>query len=131
MVRIAWAWAAELFAALHALEHDDVALIDVAQITIRGTLVLCAEVSGESLSESALRRALGERAIQGEGIGVEVAAVTPSADPPGRRLLVTMLAPTISAGQFERSSPRSPRAARRVSASSTSRATRWTATSSS
>ncbi len=91
---------AELFAALHTLEHEDVRLIDVAQITIRGTLVLCAEVSGEALSASSLHEALAGRAIEGEGIGVSVEAVTPSDAPPGRRLLVTLLAPSISAGQL-------------------------------
>lgn len=91
---------AELFAALHALEHEDVRLIDVAQITIRGTLVLCAEVAGESLNASSLHEALAERAIEGEGIGVSVEAVTPGEAPSGRRLLVTMLAPSISAGQL-------------------------------
>ena len=40
---------AELFNALHSLEGEDVRLIDVAQITIRGTLVLCAEVSREGV----------------------------------------------------------------------------------
>ena len=48
---------AELFAALHTLEHEDVRLMDVAQITIRGTLVLCAEVSGEPSSGGSPRKA--------------------------------------------------------------------------
>lgn len=92
---------AELFSALHALE-DDVRLMDVAQITIRGTLVLCAEVSSESpLTRDALVASLAKRPIATEGMSVHVVAVTPRDDVDGRRLLVTLLAPTISAGQLE------------------------------
>jgi phosphoserine phosphatase len=93
---------AELFNALHSLESDDVHLIDVAQITIRGTLVLCAEVTSQrGLSEAALSSVLAERSIEGEGISVHVSAVTPTDTLEGRRLLVTLLAPSISAGQLE------------------------------
>ncbi|MFY9782768.1 MAG: phosphoserine phosphatase SerB [Acidimicrobiales bacterium] len=93
---------AELFNALHSLEGEDVRLMDVAQITIRGTLVLCAEVSSASLlTRDSLIRTLGERNIEGEGMGVHVEEVTPKDDVDGRRLLVTLLAPEISAGQLE------------------------------
>jgi phosphoserine phosphatase len=93
---------AELFNALHALEGDDVRLMDVAQITIRGTLVLCAEVSSESaLTRDALVANLAKRPIATDGMSVNVVAVTPRDDVDGRRLLVTLLAPTISAGQLE------------------------------
>jgi phosphoserine phosphatase len=93
---------AELFGALHDLEGDDVHLMDVAQITIRGTLVLCAEVSSESvLTRDALVANLAKRPIATEGMSVSVAAVTPRDDVDGRRLLVTLLAPNISAGQLE------------------------------
>ncbi len=93
---------AELFNALHHLENDDVRLMDVAQITIRGTLVLCAEVSSESaLTRDALVASLAKRPIATEGMSVSVSAVTPRDDVEGRRLLVTLLAPTISAGQLE------------------------------
>jgi phosphoserine phosphatase len=93
---------AELFNALHSLENDDVHLIDVAQITIRGTLVLCAEVTSQNeLSETTLRAALETRSIEGEGISVQVNEVVDSDVIDGRRLLVTMLAPSISAGQLE------------------------------
>ncbi|HEV7958841.1 MAG TPA: phosphoserine phosphatase SerB [Acidimicrobiales bacterium] len=94
---------AELFDALHALEGDDVHLMDVAQITIRGTLVLCAEVSSESaLTRDALVASLAKRPIATEGMNVNVTTVTPRDDIDGRRLLVTLLAPNISAGQLER-----------------------------
>jgi phosphoserine phosphatase len=94
---------AELFDALHALEGDDVRLMDVAQITIRGTLVLCAEVSSESaLTRDALTASLAKRPIATEGMNVSVTTVTPRDDVDGRRLLVTLLAPNISAGQLEK-----------------------------
>jgi phosphoserine phosphatase len=93
---------AELFNALHDLETDEVCLMDVAQITIRGTLVLCAEVSSESaLTRDALVANLAKRPIATDGMSISVAAVTPRDDVDGRRLLVTMLAPNISAGQLE------------------------------
>lgn len=93
---------AELFAALAALEGDAVALMDVAQITIRGTLVLCAEVAGEGLGPAAIATALATRDVAGRGIEVRVEAVTPSDDVIGRRLLVTLLAPSIRADQLHR-----------------------------
>jgi phosphoserine phosphatase len=93
---------AELFRALHSVANVDVQLMDVAQITIRGTLVLCAEVSGESdLTHDSLAAALRERTIEGEGITVQVLEVTPADTMAGRRLLVTLLAPAISAAQLE------------------------------
>jgi phosphoserine phosphatase len=93
---------AELFNALHDLEDGDVRLMDVAQITIRGTLVLCAEVSSESaLTRDALVANLAKRPIATDGMSVSVTAVTPRDDVDGRRLLVTLLAPNISAGQLE------------------------------
>jgi phosphoserine phosphatase len=91
---------AELFHALHSLESDDVLLMDVAQITIRGTLILCAEVSGDALTRDALVHALSERRIEGEGMGVSVEEVVPNDEVDGRRLLVTLLAPEITAGQL-------------------------------
>jgi len=93
---------AELFGALHSVANVDVQLMDVAQITIRGTLVLCAEVSGESnLTHDSLTAALLARTIEGEGITVQVQEVTPTDTMAGRRLLVTLLAPAISAIQLE------------------------------
>jgi phosphoserine phosphatase len=93
---------AELFHALHSLEDDDVRLLDVAQITIRGTLVLCAEVSSASrLTKATLTEALLEREIEGQGMSVHVETVTPTEAIEGRRLLVTLVAPRIEAGQLE------------------------------
>jgi phosphoserine phosphatase len=75
--------------------------MDVAQITIRGTLVLCAEVSSSSLTHESLMTSLSERNIEGDGIRVSIEEVTPRDDVDGRRLLVTLLAPEISSGQLE------------------------------
>jgi phosphoserine phosphatase len=93
---------AELFNALHSVEGDDVRLMDVAQITIRGTLILCAEVSSASLlTHESLMKTLSQRNIEGNGIRVSVEEVVPKDEVDGRRLLVTLLAPEISAGQLE------------------------------
>src|SRR5208282_6916082 len=92
---------AELFHALHSLEGDDVQLMDVAQITIRGTLVLCAEVSSASLTRETLSASLSECKIEGDGMRVSIEEVTPRDEVDGRRLLVTLLAPEISGGQLE------------------------------
>ncbi len=93
---------AELFHGLHSLEGEGVHLVDVAQITIRGTLVLCAEVITESnLTAASLTAVLLEREIEGHGMSVQVEAVTPTDAIEGRRLLVTLLAPQITAGQLE------------------------------
>jgi phosphoserine phosphatase len=76
--------------------------MDVAQITIRGTLVLCAEVSAESPStRDALVASLAKRPIATDGMTATVVEVTPSDEQSGRRLLVTLLAPNISGGQLE------------------------------
>jgi phosphoserine phosphatase len=93
---------AELFAALTSLHDIGVEITDVAQITIRGALVLCAEVSGqEPLGAGVIERALAQRDITGGGISTTVEAVTPSDVSDGRRLLVTILAPQIHASQLE------------------------------
>src|SRR5580698_10237429 len=91
---------AELFSAVHDLEGPGVHLLDVAQITIRGTLVLCAEISAESPStRDALVASLAKRPIATDDMTVTIAEVTASDVEPGRRLLVTLLAPNISGGQ--------------------------------
>jgi phosphoserine phosphatase len=93
---------AELFAALTALESRGIVITDVAQITIRGALVLCAEVSSRNtVSRDAVEAALAQRNIVSEGITATVEEVTPSDLGDGRRLLVTFLAPRIGATQLE------------------------------
>jgi len=92
---------AELFLALTSLEARGIAITDVAQITIRGALVLCAEVSSRNaVSETVIEEALAQRDIVSQGITVSVEEVTPSDVSDGRRLLVTFLAPRISATQL-------------------------------
>ncbi|HSN03105.1 MAG TPA: phosphoserine phosphatase SerB [Acidimicrobiales bacterium] len=92
---------AELFYALESLEGRGATLRDVAQITIRGSLVLCAEVAIEGdLDVATIHAALDERHITGEGIGVSVEAVEETRAAAGRLLLVTLLAPAISAAQL-------------------------------
>jgi phosphoserine phosphatase len=94
---------AELFAALTSLGSRGIEIIDVAQITIRGTLVLCAEVSSRNtVARSVVEEALATRDIASEGITVTIEQVTPSDDNDGRRLLVTILAPRIGATHLER-----------------------------
>ena len=93
---------AELFAALSSLSDHDGHLTDVAQITIRGALVLCAEFTVEDdVTPAMVHDALLARHIVAEGISVSVEAVQPSETTDGRRLLVTLLAPTISAEQLD------------------------------
>src|SRR5579863_326759 len=92
---------AELFLALTSLEARGIAITDVAQITIRGALVLCAEVSSRNaVSEALIHEALTQRDIVSRGITVSVEEVTPSDVSDGRRLLVTFLASRIGATQL-------------------------------
>ena len=93
---------AELFAALALVSEAGAELADVAQITIRGYLVLCAEVNvPDSLSEDDLREALARRDITRDAITAVVERVTPDAHLEGGRLLVTLLAQRIGARQLE------------------------------
>ena len=91
---------AELFAALASLERLGVTLVDVGQITIRGALVLCAEVSGDTLERGAVHAALATRDITGRGVTATVEPVGEVASASGHRLLVTLLAPSIGAAQL-------------------------------
>jgi len=93
---------AELFAALARACADGGQLSDVAQITIRGSLVLCGEVTvAESVSEDDVRAALATCDIDRDGIVAHVERVVPDVALVGGRLLVTVLAPRIGAGQLE------------------------------
>ncbi len=93
---------AELFAALSTLNVHGGQLIDVAQITIRGALVLCAELTiDDSVTPLMIEEALLRHHIVAEGITATVELVRSSETHDGRRLLVTFLAPTISAAQLE------------------------------
>jgi phosphoserine phosphatase len=92
---------AELFAALAALGGEHAQLSDVAQITIRGYLVLCAEATvDDSVDAADIERALNARHIVAAGITATVERVEAENVGDGRRLLVTLLAPAISAAQL-------------------------------
>jgi phosphoserine phosphatase len=93
---------AELFAALAEVSAAGGQLSDVAQITIRGALVLCGEVTVEdAVSEDDLRAALASRDINRDGIVATVERVIPDPVLVGGRLLVTLLAQRIGADQLE------------------------------
>jgi phosphoserine phosphatase len=88
--------AATLFA---ALAHVDATVTDVGQITIRGHLVLCVELECPvSVASSIVRRTVLASDLGGDdllAVGVAEATEEPiGAD--GRRLLVTLTAPTVS-----------------------------------
>jgi phosphoserine phosphatase len=92
---------AELFAALSSLDELGATLTDVAQITIRGALVLCTEITlDDSIGIERIKGTLGQRDIDRAGIHASVEPVTSSDAVHGRRLLVTLLAPSISAKQL-------------------------------
>jgi len=94
---------AELFAALSVLAEQGGHITDVAQITIRGALVLCAELTvGSDIGQEVIRAALAHRDIEARGITATVETVLPVESGEGRRLLVTLLAPNISAEQLEK-----------------------------
>ncbi len=93
---------AQLFSALTSLEARGIEITDVAQITIRGALVLCAEVtSRNAVTRAVIEEALAQRDIASHGITATIEEVTPSDVSDGRRLLVTFLAPRIGATQLE------------------------------
>jgi len=93
---------AELFAALARVTRSGGQLSDVAQITIRGSLVLCGEVTVDDVvGEDDVRAAIGERDIDRDGIIATVERVTPDVALEGGRLLVTLLATRIDASQLE------------------------------
>jgi len=93
---------AELFAALASLDALGATLTDVAQITIRGSLVLCAEVAvHDDVTPDAIEQSILARDINRGGISTKVEPVTPSDVVHGGRLLVTLLALNISARQLD------------------------------
>ncbi|MCX6512959.1 MAG: phosphoserine phosphatase SerB [Actinobacteria bacterium] len=74
-------------------------IVDIAQITIRGHLVLCIEIEafpGVSLSD--LTEATSSAGLAREGLAVAIVAADSQEEvPTGKRLIVHLLAPTISA----------------------------------
>jgi len=93
---------AELFAALAAITTDQGHLADVAQITIRGSLVLCGEVTvPDSVTIDDVRAAVAKRDLERDGLRVDIEVVHATDTSEGRRLLVTLLAPRISPEQLQ------------------------------
>lgn len=93
---------AELFAALAQVTRRGGQLSDVAQITIRGALVLCGEVTvDDGVSDEDVRAALARHDITRAGVVAQVDRVTPHEEAAGGRLLVTLLASRIVAAQLE------------------------------
>ncbi len=91
---------AELWSALESL-GERATVTDVAQITIRGYLVLCAEVTAaDDVGAGEVRAALATRRIEADGVTATVAETDPGSRGDGRRLLVTLLAPAVSAAQL-------------------------------
>ena len=87
--------ATELFGALATLPSESV--VDVAQITIRGYLVLCVEVAvDESVDASGVHARVEVTGLARDGIRVSVAAPEHGSEVPGKRLLVTLLGPTVT-----------------------------------
>lgn len=93
---------AALFAALSEATEQRGVLSDVAQITIKGSLVLCAEIEvDESLDDSALRDILSRYDLARDGLSVTVAPVAAVETVAlGGRLLVTVLAARIEAAHL-------------------------------
>lgn len=88
---------AQLFEALSSLPDGGSVMNDVAQITIRDTLVLCVEVTlSSSVTPEAVRTVIGEHGVSAGGIEVSVTLVEPGSSPSGKRLMVTLLAPNVS-----------------------------------
>lgn len=92
---------AELFAALATFGPLGGKISDVAQITIRGALVLCAELTVDrGVSREMVEQAIMARHIIEGGITATVEPVVTDAASSGHRLLVTLLAPTVNADQL-------------------------------
>lgn len=91
---------AELFKALADLQRENVQVSDVAQITIKGALVLCADVTADALTQSRVREALAHYDIERDGITASVQPSDSAEAADGRRLLVTFLAPVVAASHL-------------------------------
>ena len=69
---------AELFAALAIVTQQGGQLVDVAQITIRGSLVLCGEVTvDDTVTAADVAAAVSARDIERDGISVTIETVDP------------------------------------------------------
>ena len=89
--------AASLFAAVSPERYPDIVISDIAQITIRGYLVLCVEVTMNSATPpEVVCTAIQQAGVSGDGVNVTVNSVEPEAFLNGKRLLLTILAPEVT-----------------------------------
>lgn len=94
--------AAALFGALRNVPNASVDITDIAQITIRGYLVLCVEVATNSMvSPESVAIAIADAGVTSEGINVDVSVVQPEEFANGKRLLLTVLAPEVTDASLE------------------------------
>lgn len=87
--------ASQVFGALATLPEETV--VDVAQITVRGYLVLCVEVAvAPTVSAEQVRARIEESGVAVGGIHVAVGDTERGEVVAGKRLLVTVLGPTVT-----------------------------------
>ena len=89
--------AASLFAAVSPERYPEVEISDIAQITIRGYLVLCVEITlDEATAPETVQAEIVKAGVRDEGVQVSVVRVEPEEFLNGKRLLLTVLAPAVS-----------------------------------
>ncbi len=94
---------ARILEVLGALEEHGASLLDVAQISVRGHVVLCAELSLERPdARDLLHQSLAGEELETLGASVRVEAVTDAGAPRSERLQVTLLGPRIRASDLAR-----------------------------
>ena len=89
--------AASLFAAVSPERYPEVEISDIAQITIRGYLVLCVEITlDDATAPETVQTEIVRAGVRDEGVQVSVVRVEPEEFLNGKRLLLTVLAPAVS-----------------------------------
>ena len=89
--------AASLFAAVSPERYPEVEISDIAQITIRGYLVLCVEITlDDATAPETVQAEIAKAGVRDEGVQVSVVRVEPEEFLNGKRLLLTVLAPAVS-----------------------------------
>ena len=89
--------AASLFAAVSPERYPEVEISDIAQITIRGYLVLCVEITlDDATAPETIQGEIANAGVRDEGVQVSVVRVEPEEFLNGKRLLLTVLAPAVS-----------------------------------
>jgi phosphoserine phosphatase len=89
--------AASLFAAVSPKRYPEVEIADIAQITIRGYLVLCVEITlDDATAPETVQAEIVRAGVRDEGVQVSVVRIEPEEFLNGKRLLLTVLAPSVS-----------------------------------